>query len=527
MKLRNLRLGAPFFAAGALFVGCASDSNTITRYDTVQDIPRIEPDYTSLVIPPTIAPLNFIIRESGVRFFIDIRDAKGDHITLKSGRPIVTIPENRWKRLLLCNKGKVLFIDVYVKGQNGVWKRFAPLVDTVSNDTIDPYLVYRLMPPLYTRYGKMGIFQRNLTSFEEKQLWLNRMSGNNCMNCHTFKNNDPDYMLIHMRGGKGKGTLIKQGKKVFKLNLETSFNKPGGFPAWHPSGALIAFSVNRVRQFFHATGEPREGFDRKSKIIVYHTVTNTISSPPALHNPAEMPTQPEWSPDGSYLYYCCARQYPEDSLEAYYTHIFYDLCRIRYNAQKDAWGEVETVLSHEKTGLSVSFPRISPDGNVLLCCMARYGTFPVFRPGGDIYLLDLRTGRYRCLDINSNEPESFPNWSSNGRWFIFSSKRLDGICARPYICHIDSNGAVSKPLLLPQKDPRFYSSFLQTFNLSTLVKGPIRISPQAMVAILEDDHNVRNAHLSLQLQEELTQTSAREKIMPDTEKVLDGRTLMH
>ena len=129
-------------------------------------------------------------------------------------------------------------------------------------------------------------------------------------------------MLMHMRGGKGSGTLIKQGKNVFKLNLTTAFNKSGAFPAWHPSGALVAFSVNRVRQFFHATGEPREGFDRNSKILLYHCAANAVSSPPALHNPNEMPTQPVWSPDGSYLYYCCAPQYPEDSLATYYARIF-------------------------------------------------------------------------------------------------------------------------------------------------------------------------------------------------------------
>ena len=475
--------------------------------------PRIEPDYGSLVIPPDFAPLNFTIREPGISFYTDIHDAQGNHVIVKSGRPIVQIPRKGWKRLLSANRGKEIILDIYAKGNNGIWKRFDPLIDTVSCDDIDHYLVYRLMPPLYSRYGTMGIYQRTLSSFNEKTLWLNRMSGYNCMNCHTFKNNDPDYMLMHMRVGKGKGTLIKQGKNVFKLNTETAFNKPGAFAAWHPSGTLIALSVNRVRQFFHATDEPREGFDRKSKIIIYNLATNIISSPPALCNPHEMPTQPEWSPDGSYLYYCCAPQYPEDSIATYHTRIFYNLCRICYSAEKDTWGEPETVLSHEKTGLSISFPKISPDGKFLLCCMARYGTFPVFRPGGKIYLLSLKTGVCRRLDMNSEEPESYPNWSSNGRWFVFSSKRIDGICAKPYFCHIDSNGNVSKPVLLPQKDPSFYSSFLQTYNLSTLIKGPVRLTPQAMVSILEDGKHVRNAQLSVELQKRVAQEPSPENVV--------------
>jgi Tol biopolymer transport system component len=531
MRIRSILPSGAVIAAGAIAVGCwfiwRTSFDTVSRYDVIQASPRIDPEYGSLVVPPDFAPLNFIIREPGVGFYTDIHDSQGNHIIVKSVRPMVQIPEERWRRLLSQNRGREIFFDIYTKGNNGAWKRFAPCIDTVSHDDIDHYLAYRLMPPLYSRYGTMGIYQRTLSSFKEKPLWLNRMSGYNCMNCHSFKNNDPEYMLMHMRGGKGKGTLIKRGNNVFNLNTGTAFNKPGAFPAWHPSGAIIAFSVNRVRQFFHATGEPREGFDRKSKIIIYNLSTNTISSPPALHNPNEMPTQPEWSPDGSYLYYCCAPQYPEDSLATYYTRIFYDLRRIRYWAEKDLWGEPETVLSHEKTGLSISFPKISPDGKFLLCCMARYGTFPVFRPGGDICLLTLKTGQYRRLEINSEEPESFPNWSSNGRWFVFSSKRLDGICARPFFCHIDSNGNVSKPALLPQKDPRFYSSFLQTYNLSTLVKGPVRLTPQAMVTILENGEYARNAQLSLELKKELAQTPLPENAMPDTLKSYENNAILH
>jgi hypothetical protein len=91
------------------------------------------------------------------------------------------------------------------------------------------------------------------------------------------------------------------------------------------------------------------------------------------------------------------------------------------------------------------------------------------------------------------------------------------------VCHIDSNGAVSKPLLLPQKDPRFYSSDLQTFNLPTLIKSRVRLSPQAMVAILEGNNQVRNAQLSPDLKKEVAQTAAPDKVMPDSE----GRMLMH
>jgi hypothetical protein len=365
MRVRCILLSVALIAVGTTVVGYlrlpGPGSGVVAKYDVVQGSPRIEPDYASLVIPPNFAPLNFVIRESGT----DIHDSQGHHITVKSADPVVLIPEKRWRRLLSDNRGKEICIDVYTKRHNGTWQRFSPLIDTVSRDDIDRYMVYRLMPPLYSRYGKMGIFQRCLSSFWEKPLWLNRMSGNNCMNCHTFKKNNPDYMLMHMRGGKGKGTLIKQGKKVFKLNLETAFNKPGAFPAWHPSGTLVALSVNRVRQLFHATGEPREGFDRKSKIIMYNIETNTVSSPAALHNPGEMPTQPEWSPDGSCLYYCCAPQYPEDSIAAYYG--FFTICAVFLIQPKRIPGESrKRFYPMRRPGSASLFPKFLPMEN--FCC---------------------------------------------------------------------------------------------------------------------------------------------------------------
>jgi hypothetical protein len=466
--------------------------------------PRISPDYSAIVIPPTIAPLNFTIEVPGTRYIIVIRGPRGKPVMLGIKRPVVQIPPRAWRNLLAANQGQAIAIDIYARSSTGTWKRFPSIVDTVSNDRIDQFLVYRLLPPLYTTYGKMGIYQRNMSTFEEKPLWLNRMSDDNCMNCHTFNHNDPDYFVAHMRGGPGNGTLIRQGRSIFKVGTATDFNRPAGYPAWHPSGNSIAFSVNTIRQFFHATGGNREGCDMGSKIVLYHIHSNTISSPPSLSDPAEMPTQPEWAPDGNYLYYCTAQQFPADSLFQCHTDIFYDLLRIRYDPLQDTWGSPEMVLSHKTTGQSVSFPRISPDGRFLLFCMSAHGTFPVFRPGGDIYLMDLKSLQYRKLDVNSNEPESFPRWSSNGRWFVFASKRMDGICGRLYFSHVDSSGTASKPFLLPQKDPRFYRSLLRTYNLPELISKPFTIPPRKLVRAFRDNAHLRHAQLSAALRERLT-----------------------
>jgi hypothetical protein len=156
--------------------------------------------------------------------------------------------------------------------------------------------------------------------------------------------------------------------------------------------------------------------------------------------------------------------------------------RISYDIKSDQWGELETVLSAEDTGFSILEPRISPDGRWLLFCMCDYGSFPVYHPSSDLYIMDLeaaqKTGqyKYRRLDINSEQSESWHCWSSNGRWLAFSSKRNFGTFTRTYISYIDEEGKVYKPIILPQKDPAFYDSCLLTYSVPELVAGPVKVT---------------------------------------------------
>jgi len=78
--------------------------------------------------------------------------------------------------------------------------------------------------------------------------------------------------------------------------------------------------------------------------------------------------------------------------------------------------------------------------------------------------------------VNSDNTESYHSWSSNSRWFVFSSRRIDGLYTRPYIAFIDENGKTGKPFLLPQKDPDYYTFLLESFNIPELIKGPVSIN---------------------------------------------------
>ena len=82
--------------------------------------------------------------------------------------------------------------------------------------------------------------------------------------------------------------------------------------------------------------------------------------------------------------------------------------------------------------------------------------------------MDMKTGTHGKLSINSDSVDSYHSWGSKGRWFCFSSKRGTRLFARPYFCHVDEAGNVSKPVLLPQKDPKFYTRHLRNFNVPEL-----------------------------------------------------------
>jgi hypothetical protein len=441
--------------------------------------PEISPDYAGVTIPPNIAPLNFAILEKADAYVVKIRAPCGKAVSVSSRNGVVRIPSGKWKPLLLENRGGDFSIDVFTR-QKGHWDRYRSVPLHVAAEPIDPYLVYRLIEPGFVRWNIMGIYQRNLETFEEVPVALNELSGKNCMNCHSFCHNDPSTMLFHVRE-KFSGTVIYRNGKLTKVNTSTGGMGPGVYPAWHPGGRYIAFSVNKIVQRFHSVPDRTiEVQDTLSDVVLYDAETNRVSSCPALSTPGRLETFPCWAPNGRRLYYCSARATAPDQ----YERIRYDLLSIEFDPDKQEFGAVDTVVSSEKTGMSISFPRISPDGKYALICMSTYGNFTIWHRESDLYLVHLTTRQLSKPDINSPQSESYHSWSSNSRWIVFSSRRDDGRFTRPYIAYFDEQGTAHKPFVLPQKDPAFYSTFLKSYNLPELVISRIRLTPHELSAVI-------------------------------------------
>lgn len=475
MKLLKISAGVLVFLISIYFLeGCKT-----ANYENVPALDRepvIEPDYSGVTIPPNISPLNFIILEEARNFYISAISSNGVRISVKSSDGIVRFSVKAWKKLLEGTQGGKIEIVIASESRDKKITKYSPVFMNVASEPIDPYLCYRLLYPGYKYWDEMKIVQRSTEDFKESSLFENQLLKDNCVNCHSFQKNNPERFLLHVRGSLG-GTYFVEGKKVTRTMLKTQ-NMPANavYPSWHPSGRYVAFSSNKTVQTFHMRPEKNiEVFDQFSSLVIYDVEKNEMFACPENDTVKYMETFPCWSPDGKYLYYCRTRQI-RDTTD--YRRVKYDLVRKSFDQVSGLFGEAELMFDALSLNKSVSFPVISPDGQYLVFTLHDYGTFSIWHKEADLYLITLLNKKVEKMSLNSSETESWHSWSSNGKWLVFSSKRGDGLTARPYFAYFGSPDNVGKPFVLPQKDPALYQRMAKTFNRPEFVTGKIKIGPR-------------------------------------------------
>jgi hypothetical protein len=453
--------------------------------------PAIRPDYADIVIPPNIAPLNFTVLEPGRRYCVRLWGPAGRGFEVSSEQPAIVLPTAAWRKLLEANRGRDLAIEVNVQDPAGRWQRFAPIRQSVAAETIDSYLAYRLIGPLYNLYVNVGIYQRDLESFRETPVVHGRLFKDSCVNCHTGLNHSGQDMLVHIRGKTGPAMLLAHDGRVRRVDTRTQFNPtPASYSTWHPSGQFVTFSANKLSLFTHAMGETRDVFDANSDLGCYDVASGQVRSSREITRRDRLETFPNWSPDGRYLYFSSA---PATPLERY-RQVQYDLMRVPYDPASRAWGPAEMVLPSQALGKSIVEPRCSPDGRYIMLTACDYGSFPPYQPSSDLYLVDTQRKTCEALPINSPQCDSWHCWSSNGRWFVFSSKRRDGLLAKPYFSYFDAAGKAHKPFVLPQQDPDFYESFTKNYNVPELLARRIEVSPKDFARAALSGEGALTAH---------------------------------
>ncbi len=460
-------------AIALLLAGCGSKPGE--DFSTSELAPIIEPDYFNVTIPPNIAPLNFLIKEKGESFYVKFSSGSGDEFGVMSDNGKVIIPAKKWSQLLQNNIGKSFNADIYCKDEIGKWLKYKTVTNKIAAEKVDPYLYYRLLYPGYESWAELSINTRNLESFKTQSLIENSVVDENCVNCHSFNNGKTDDFLFHMRGTMG-GTYFYKNGDFQKRNLKTPEMKNGAvYPRWHPFGKFVAFSSNKIVQRFHAADNKKiEVSDLESSLVLFDIERNEMMDIGLPGKENFMDTYPEWSPDGKWLYFCRAPQIGE---QYDYQQIKYNISRASFDPETRTFGDVELIFNAPEIDKSVAFPRISPDGRYLVVTLFDYGTFPIWHKEADLWSVDLRDFKASPLDLNSDFADSYHSWSSNSRWLVFSSKRGDGLTARPFISYINENGKAEKPFIMPQKDPEFYNKFLKSFNIPEFSTIEIDLNP--------------------------------------------------
>ena len=466
-------------------MGLTACTETVSDATQENILPQIYPDYTGVTIPVNIAPLCFnMADETALRIDAVVTDSHGGSLHAQ-GEESVDFDLDEWHGLLAQNRGDSLSVVVSAKYEDG-WHTYKPFSIYVSPDSIDYGLCYRLIEPGYEVWSKMGIYERDLSSFEERPL-IENTQFEGCVNCHSFNRADPKDMSLHIRGPHGATLLRKDYGPVTAYNTRTDHTLGlCVYPYWHPSGRYIAYSTNTTNQLFHSAGRNRvEVFDTASDLQVYDVEKNELLLSPLLKQDSVYETYPVFSADGRSLYFCAARALPEGSHQL--DSIRYSLCRIDFDPATGTFGDqIETVVDAASQQKSVSFPRPSYDGRFLCYTLSDYGQFSIWHHEADLWLLDLATGESLPMDgANSKDTESFHNWSTNSRWLVVSSRRDDGLFTRPYFCHVDKDGNVTKAFMLPQRNPRrFYRGRFMSFNVPDFITAPTRFdSRQATQAI--------------------------------------------
>lgn len=449
------------------FFSTCNGSSDVTMSDS---LPPIYPDYTDITIPVNIAPLNFLLRE-GIESSEIIVQGKNTSFTLFQ-REKVQFSMKRWKHFLASEVGNEVSVQVTARS-NGKWIRYAPFYWRIVPDKIDPYLSYRLIEPGYEVWNAIQLCERNTETFNERVLADNNLTDGTCMNCHIYGNQDASLSMFHLRGSQG-GTVLNRNGKLRKINTQAEGRiSPAIYGNFHPSGKYAVFSTNTIIPEFHAYRNERlEVYDTESDLIVIDLESNRVFSSPLLSGKENLETFPVFSADGKTLYFCSA---PAVVLPDSVRSLHYHLCRIAFDATKGSFGtQIDTLFNASSENKSVCHPKTSPDGRYLLYTVADYGTFPIWHQETDLQMIDLYTGKPDSLHlVNSDRSDTYHSWSSNSRWFVFASKRDDGLYGKPYFSYVDRQGTVHKPFVLPQRDPAKYDYMFKSFNIPELSKGRV------------------------------------------------------
>lgn len=468
-------------ALALMLSGCSYNWDNATPVPTA---PAIYPDYTFTTMPPNIAPPNFMMR-GAQRIYARISHA--DIAIECHGTNTISIPPKQWRKLCQAAIGDTLTIAVSAL-TDGTARSYAPFSIAISPDSIDRYMSYRLIEPGYEVWNKLRIEERDLSTYATRPLADNRLCDAACINCHTNGSNGRSF--FHLRGAKG-GTILNDNGHLRKIDTRAPGRTASAtYGELSQCGRYGIFSANNIIPALHTSGEQRlEVFDEQADLVLIDFDNNTLQEIPTKGQLVSFPT---FAHADTAIIYCCAdtARQPADTKQ-----MRYSIACLPMHKDTVAYGNAAILWNGSQHGASASFPKVSPNGQWLLFTQSAYGTFPIWHRDADLAIIDLRTGQ--SLDLtaaNDTCSDSYHSWSSNSRWFVFASKRDDGIYGKPYFCHIDSYGHVSKAFALPVEHPQSFDFTTLSYNIPELSPAPVAFDA---IDIEHIYHNVPAEHCTI------------------------------
>ena len=193
-KVKTLIWELPCMLGWLLLVACNAQPANERQAGTQPDI---FPDYIGVTVPVDIAPLNFAMADDSVSSIdVTVKGSLGGSI-------------------------HVAHLSVSVAAcREGRWTRYRIFLINVGNDSIGARsITYRRIAPGYEQYGHMGIYKRNLASFDETVLVDNSSRPGMCVNCHTNNGGNGEQYVFHARNENG-GTFIKHNGKLARVVID-------------------------------------------------------------------------------------------------------------------------------------------------------------------------------------------------------------------------------------------------------------------------------------------------------------------
>ncbi|MCF0163801.1 MAG: PD40 domain-containing protein [Bacteroidales bacterium] len=442
---------------------------------------KMEPDYTNIAIPCNIAPLNFKIGGAG-KIAVTIEGTST--YTFKGHNGQLRFPLKEWKKMLEAEKGRK--VSISVKSSSGV---IGPFFWDIRPETIDRYMSYRLIEPAYEVWNKLTIVERDITCFEERLMGDNNITENACMNCHVSNRAETPANFMHVRG-KGGGTIYTHGDKLLKINTSTDSTSVAVYGEIDSRGRYGVFTTANIVPILHSAPNGRmEVYDKESDLIIIDFENLTVTSSPLVRGEATQETFPCFSADGKTIYFARAEhlEQPRETMQMHY-----NLYAIDFDHESGTFGNnLRLVWDAASQGLSVSFPRCSPDGKYLVMSVSNYGTFPIWHRETDLALLNIESGEVSLMEeTNAPGSDTYHCWSGNSAWLCFASKRDDGMFGRPYISFMGENGG-TKPFVLPQKDPDHYEMMTKSFNIPELYDRSEKYNSKDIAKIYKNINTIK------------------------------------